>query len=450
MLNKILLFFLSLTFYHHFSFCQQPDLYNKISEQINWDYPYYKSLYRHLHQFPELSYQEKATSERIAMELRTIGLEVTDHFGSYGVVGLIKNGEGSTVLVRADMDALPILEKTGLPYASKVKAINQNGLEVDVMHACGHDIHMTVFIGVAKTLIKFKNKWQGTVVIVAQPAEETGGGAKTMLKEGLYTKFPKPDYCLALHVSPELKSGKVGYCPGTALASVDAIDITVYGEGGHGAYPHKTIDPIVLASRIVLALQTIVSREISPLNPAVVTVGAINGGFKHNVIPDEVKLQLTIRSYADEVRTQTIESIKRITRGIAISAGLPEEKYPEVLLSEEYTPSTINDEQLTGSVAKVFVDALGKENVLRVDPVMAGEDFSQYGRTKDNIPICIFWLGTVDSQKMKESKEKGKALPPLHSPFFAPKPEKTIKTGIKAMTSAVINLLNNKEGSSEK
>ena len=439
---KRTLFISLLLLFCTFSFAQKPEIYNKITELADQNYPYYLSLYRHLHQFPELSFQEKETSKRIAEELKKIGYEVTENFGGYGIVGILQNGEGPVILVRADMDALPIEEKTGLPYASKVKATGRDGNEVSVMHACGHDIHMTVFIGTARTLFSLNKYWKGTIVLIGQPAEERGGGAKEIIDEGLYTKFPVPDYCLALHVTPELETGQVGFCPGPALASVDAVDIIVYGEGGHGALPQTTIDPVVLSARLIMALQTIVSRENSPLNPAVVTVGAINGGSQHNIIPDQVNLKLTLRSYKDEVRRNTIESIRQISRGIAISAGLPEDKYPDVIVGQEYTPSLINDIELTDMVKDIFITSLGENNVLRVDPLMVGEDFSQYGRTEHNIPIFLFWLGTTDAQRKKEYKEQGKSIPPLHSPFFAPDPEYSIKTGIRAMTSAVIGLMN--------
>jgi len=338
------------------------------------------------------------------------------------------------------MDALPLLEKTGLEFASQQKAL-LNGNEVNVMHACGHDMHMTVFTGTAYTLATLKDQWKGTILLSAQPAEETSAGAKGMLKDGLFEKFGTPDYALAYHVSAEQESGKIGYCPGPALASVSSVNIIMKGQGGHGAYPHKTIDPIVLSARAVMAFQTIVSREITPLESSVVTVGAINGGFKHNIIPDEVEMLLTLRSYSEEVRNQTIEGLERISKGIAISAGLPEEKYPEVIVKDEYTPPVINNLDLVNRWVNVLNESIGKENVVKVDPVMAGEDFGRYGYTEEKVPICLMWLGTVAPDKMKEHLENGTALPPLHSPLFAPYPETTIKTGVKSMVEMAMELL---------
>ncbi|MFH6951514.1 amidohydrolase, partial [Pseudoalteromonas sp. XMcav1-K] len=300
-------------------------------------------LYKHLHQNPELSYQEKATSQRLAKELTQLGFSVTENVGGFGVVGIYKNGNGPTVMLRADTDGLPIIEETNKDYASKVTVIDKSGNKVGVMHGCGHDIHMTSFIGTAQQLIEHKSDWQGTLMMVAQPAEEVGGGAKAMLKEGLYTKFAKPDYVVGLHVSASAPAGKIAIAPGYALANVDSVDVIIKGRGGHGAYPHTTIDPVVLASRTVLALQTIASREVSPLEPNVITVGSIHGGSKHNIISNQVKLQLTLRSYNPDVRNQQIAAIKRITKGIALSAGLSENEHPEVIVHEsESIPSTYN------------------------------------------------------------------------------------------------------------
>ena len=311
----------------------------KLAQQINTDLAYLKDLYLYCHQHPELSFQEFESAKRMAAELRKIGFEVTEKVGGNGIVGVYKNGEGPTVLVRADMDALPLAEETGLPYASKVTTTDAAGNTVGVMHACGHDMHMTVWVGTARTLVNMKDRWKGTLVFVGQPAEERSGGSKQMLADGLYERFPRPDYALALHVSATLPVGAIGYSSGYALANVDMLDLTVYGEGGHGAYPHTAKDPVVLAARLILDLQTIVSREISPLEPAVVTVGSIHGGTKGNIIPDEVKLEITLRSYTDEVREALIEKIRRISKGLAISAGLPEDKYPKIVVRDEFTPA---------------------------------------------------------------------------------------------------------------
>lgn len=405
------------------------------------DLNYLYNLYKHLHSNPELSFYEKETSKRLAQELKGLGFEVTENIGGYGVVAVLKNGKGPTVLVRTDTDALPVLEQTGTPYASTVKTKDEAGNEVPVMHACGHDMHMTVWVGVARILKELKSKWKGTVVMIAQPAEERSGGAKAMLKDGLFEKFPKPDYCLALHSSAFLPAGQIGYCPGDALASVDMVDITVFGEGGHGAYPHKTIDPIVLASRMVLDFQTIVSREIAPTDPAVVTVGSFHGGTKHNIISSEVKLQLTLRSYSEDVRKHSIEALKRISRGIAISAGLPESKMPIVTVQNESTPATYNTPELVEQVTGSFAKVIGKENLIQLEPVMGGEDFGRYGKTEDNIPIFMWWLGTIDPAKIKESKEKGSKLPSLHSGIYKPLPQPSITTGVSTMTQAVLDLL---------
>ncbi|MEQ8703101.1 MAG: amidohydrolase [Phaeodactylibacter sp.] len=417
------------------------DPYAGLKAAVQEDYPYLQDLYQHYHLHPELSFHEKETSGRMASELQQLGFEVTEKVGGYGVVGVLRNGEGPTVLVRADMDALPIVEDTGLPYASTVTTKDDAGNEVGVMHACGHDVHMTVWTGAARQLAERKDQWSGTLVFIGQPAEERGGGAKAMLADGLYERFPKPDYAIALHVNAGMEAGKVGCRSGYSLANVDMMDITVYGQGGHGAYPHTTKDPVLLASRIVVALQTVVSRELSPLEPAVVTVGSIHGGTKGNVIPNEVGLELTLRSYTDEVRAAIIEKINRICKGVALSAGLEESQYPKVELRDEFTPATYNDPELANRVQQVFVKALGKDRTLDVEPVMGGEDFGRYGRTEEEVPIFMFWLGTVAKEQMAAAERGQLQLPSLHNSGFAPDPEPTITTGVVAMTAAVLNLL---------
>ena len=414
-----------------------------LEKSVVEDMPELESLYLHLHQNPELSYHEKHTAARLAKELKALGFDVTEHVGGHGVVALLKNGSGPTVMIRADTDALPIVEETGKSYASVVKTLDKNNNEVGVMHGCGHDIHMTSFIGTAKQLVALKSQWQGTLMMVAQPAEEVGAGAKAMLKEGLFNKFAKPDHVLGLHVSASVPAGKVAIAPGYALANVDSVDITVKGKGGHGAYPHTTIDPVVLAARIVLALQTVTSREISPLQPSVITVGSIHGGSKHNIISNEVKLQLTLRSYDPEVREQQIATLKRITKGIAISAGLPESMAPEVYVHEEETiPSTYNDPELAKQVTESIKRELGKDNVWQSEPVMAGEDFGLYGLTQDDIPITIFWLGGVEPQLYEQAQKLGKTLPSLHSSKFAPDYPLALKTGVRAMSASALDLFN--------
>ncbi|MCK5004800.1 MAG: amidohydrolase [Candidatus Aminicenantes bacterium] len=399
-----------------------------------------KDLYIDLHKTPELSSREINTSRKMEKELKNAGFEVTYGVGKYGVVGIIKNGPGKTVMVRADMDALPIIEKTGLSYKSKVSTKDSSGNDVGVMHACGHDIHMTVFTGTARVLAKLKDKWSGTLMMVAQPAEETGIGAKAMLEDGLFTRFPRPDYALALHDGP-IPAGMVASKPGYILANVDSVDIEVKGIGGHGAAPETTKDPIVIASQIVLALQTIVSREVPPNKKAVVTVGSIHGGTKHNIIPDRVHLKLTVRSYEKEIRKSILDSIKRIAKGIGIAAGLKEKNLPVVTIMNESISATYNDPELTKRVMKSFRKVLGENNVLITEAVTAGEDFSEYGRVEPKIPTFIYWLGAVNPEKFMEAQRSGEKLPGLHSPFWAPDYEPTIKTGVLTMSSAVLDLL---------
>ena len=405
------------------------------------------ATYKALHAAPELSHREQKTSALVAAALRKLGFTVTERVGKfqnpqwqgYGVVGVLKNGPGPTVLVRTELDALPVEEKTGLSYASAVKTKNDAGVEVAVMHACGHDIHMTSFIGTAVMLTELKDRWSGTLVMLAQPAEETGDGANAMLRDELYTRFPKPDFAIALHDKPELETGKVGYTPGYAMASATSIDITIRGIGGHGSAPETTKDPVVMAAQVVMALQTIISRENSPLDPAVVTVGSIHGGTRYNIIPDEVNLQLTVRTYKPEVRQRILASIERIVKGVALTAGIPDHRAPLVKVSEG-TGSTYNDPKLLERLAVAFRQALGEENVVQMPPMMASEDFG-YFSLDQQIPATIVWLGASDPAKVKQSRETGVALPGLHSALFAPVPEPTLRTGVKAMTSAVLELM---------
>lgn len=407
------------------------------------------STYKMLHAAPELSHREEKTSAFFAGELRKLGFTVTERIGKYehpewtgyGVVAIMKNGAGPTVLVRTELDALPVDERTELPYASKVRTKNDAGQEVSVMHACGHDIHMTSLLGTARVLSQLKDRWHGTLVVIGQPAEETIDGARAVLRDGLYAKFPQPNFAIALHDNAELEAGRVGFTPGYALASATAVDIKVRGLGGHGSKPESTKDPVVLAAQIVMALQTIVSRENSPLDPAVVTVGSIHGGTRYNIIPDEVNLQLTVRTYKEEVRQRVLAAIERITKGIAVAAGIPNDRAPIVKVSEtEVTSSTYNEPQLTERLAAAFRTALGADNVVKVAPIMASEDFG-YLSLDQKIPSTIFWLGAVDPAKVKASKETGTTLPSLHSALFAPLPEPTLRTGVKAMTTAVLELM---------
>jgi amidohydrolase len=405
------------------------------------DFKYLESLYYHLHKNPELSFHEKKSAKRMAKELRKAGFEVTENVGGYGLVGLMKNGPGPVLMIRADMDGLPVEEKTELEYASKVQVVDDLGKTVDTMHACGHDIHMSVFVGTARRLAEMKGKWSGTLVMIAQPAEERGAGARAMLDDGLYTRFPRPDYAMGLHVNAALASGQIGYAEGFELANVDSVDITIPGIGGHGAYPHTTKDPIVLAAQIINALQTLVSREIPPIEAGVVTVGSIHGGTKHNIIPDQVDLQLTVRSYSDQTRDTLLAGIKRIAHAQALVMGFPQDKLPLVKVRDEYTPALYNDPPLTRRVTAVLREQLGDERIIEVKPVMGGEDFSQYGRVEPKVPSFFFWLGAVDPVLIQKSKETGKGLPSLHSAYFAPLPKSTIITGVEAMTSAALDLL---------
>jgi amidohydrolase len=346
------------------------------------------------------------------------------------------------VLVRTDMDALPVEEDTGLPYASKVVAKNDEGKDLHVMHACGHDVHVAALVGVARILAKLKSQWHGTIVFVAQPAEELGTGARALLKDSLYEKFGKPDFALGFHDKADLETGRVGVTEGYATANVDSVDVTVRGVGGHGAYPHKTKDPIVLAAEIVNAWQTIASRENNPVDPIVITVGSIHGGTKNNIIPDEVKMQLTVRTYKAETRERVLAAIDRIAKGCAMAAGVPPERAPIVTVSKnEFCPATYNNPELTKRLIPVWKSSLGDENVKIVDAVMGGEDFSEYTLPDHSIPAVNFHFGAVEPAKIAEYKEAGKELPTLHSSKFAPVPEPTIRTGVLAMTAAVLDLL---------
>ena len=407
-------------------------------------------IYKDIHTHPELSAHEERSAAIVAKELKAAGCEVTEQVGKYdkpgltcfGVVGVMKNGSGPTVLVRTDLDALPVHEETGLPYASAVTTKNDEGKEVPVMHACGHDIHMSTLIGTARTLDKLKDRWHGTIIFIGQPAEETVGGERAMLKDGLYTRWPKPDYALALHDDAEIETGKIGITEGYAFANVDSVDVTVHGVGGHGAAPHQTKDPIVLSAEIINAWQTIASRENNPIDPVVITVGSIHGGTKHNIIPDEVKMQLTVRTCKKEVREKVLAAIERIAKDCATAFGIPPGKLPEVhVRQDEFSPATYNNPELTKSVAATLKTALGNDKVVSKDPSMGAEDFCEYSLPDHSIPALMFVVGAVDPVKAAESKRTGTPLPSLHSSKFAPVPEPTIRTGIIAMTSAVLDLM---------
>ncbi|MEY2480567.1 MAG: hypothetical protein QOI04_1494 [Verrucomicrobiota bacterium] len=421
-----------------------------IEKAVESELPSLLSIYKDIHSHPELSWHEEKTSALVAKELRAAGCEVTEHLGKcdkpgltgYGVVGVMKNGSGQTVLVRTDMDALPVEEETGLPYASKVTTKNDEGKDVHVMHACGHDAHIAAFIGTVRALQSLKDQWQGTIVFVGQPAEETSNGARALLNDGLYKRFPKPDFALGFHDKADLEIGHIGVTEGPTYANVDSVNITVRGMGGHGAYPHKTKDPIVLSAEIIMALQTIVSRENNPIDPAVVTVGSIHGGTKHNIISDEVKMQLTVRSYTAEVRDRVLAAIDRITKGCAVAAGIPPDRAPIVeVLKDQFTPATYNNPELTRRLVAVWKKQLGVDKIDMTAPTMGGEDFSEYSLADHSIPAVDFHIGAVDPAKIAEFKKAGKELPTLHSSKFAPVAEPTIHTGMVGMISAVLELM---------
>lgn len=416
-------------------------------------------IYKQLHANPELSFKEAKSAALMASELENLGFEVTtgvgqdwvvakamkdvgevkNGVGGHGVVGVLRNGDGPTILIRADMDALPVPDQTGFPFASEVTSTTWTGVESPVMHACGHDIHMTSWIGTARALAARKDEWSGTLVMIAQPAEEIGLGAQAMLADGLYSRFPKPDYNLALHVSAAAPAGTVVYTKGYAMANVDSVDITVKGVGGHGAYPHTTRDPVLIGSHIVVALQSLVSRNTNPQDSAVVTVGSFKAGAKHNIISDEATLLLTVRSYDDATRQMLLDGIKRIANAQAEAFGAPA---PVIKVEQDYTPSLFNDADLADKAMTAIADTIGKDNVKEVPPVMGGEDFSQYGRTGENIPGLLFWVGAVAPEKYAAAQDSSLPLPSLHSPFFAPDYDPTIATGVEAMTAAALEMFN--------
>lgn len=415
---------------------------SSLSADVSRDWTWMKTTYEELHRTPELSFGEVETAARMAKELKAMGFAVTEQVGRTGVVGMLRNGRGPQLLLRADMDGLPVLEQTGLPYASEARGQDRFGEEHPTMHACGHDVHMTSLLGTLRWLTANKRQWRGTLMVVFQPAEELGLGARAMLDDGLYERFGVPDAALALHDSAALEAGKVGTTAGWALSNVDSVDIIVKGVGGHGAYPHTTIDPIVIGSRIVSALQTLVSRELDPLEPAVVTVGAFHAGSKHNIISDQAHLQLTVRSTKDATRTALLDGIQRIAEFEARSAGVPEGLLPEVTIEDPYTPATWNDPALTERVTRALERGLGDDRVVTLPLVMGGEDFSRYSRTPDNVPAVIFWVGAASTRAVKASKAPGgAALPSLHSPFFAPDARPTLTTAVEAMTLAALEVV---------
>ncbi|MFT5467582.1 MAG: amidohydrolase [Verrucomicrobiales bacterium] len=396
--------------------------------------------YKHLHANPELSFQELKTSAFVAKSLEAAGFEVTSGVGRTGVVGVLKNGAGPTVLIRGDMDALPVLEQTGLPYASKVQVKKADGTTVGVMQACGHDVHTTMVVSMGQLLADLRENWKGTVVMIAQPAEEIGMGSREMIADGLFDLIPKPDFCLSLHVIHKLPVGSVGLTSGWAFANVDSVDVTIYGKGGHGARPNAAIDPIVTAAHVIVGLQTIVSRRLDPIEPGVITVGSIHGGSKHNIIPAEVKLQLTVRSYTDEVRAQLLDGIRQVTTDTCKTMLCP--KPPLVEVRDEFTPAAYNDPALTAAAAELFQDLFGKENVHDMPPTMGGEDFGRFSKQL-GVPGLQFRIGAVGLDRWEAAQKEGvDSLPSLHSPLFYPEPEKTMEVSLVSMANLALGLLN--------
>jgi len=419
-----------------------------IPSLVNSELPQLVATYEELHEHPELSEQEIQTSALVANALRKAGYTVTENVGKYedgrqahGVVAVMKNGNGPRVLVRTDMDALPLEEKTGLSYASHARSKNQAGEDVGVMHACGHDIHMSTLIGTAETLAQLKDRWHGTLMFVGQPSEETVTGARAMLKDDIYTRFGRPDYVIALHDDGSLEAGKVGVVAGPALAAVSSVDVIMRGVGSHGARPEASKDPIVLSAEYIMAIQTIVSRQIAPQDPAVVTVGFIHGGTKRNIIPDDVKMGLTIRSFDDDVQKQILAALKRTADGIASAGGVPSDRMPVVTVQPENSPVTYNKPELADRLRAVCVRTVGADNVVATHPEMVSEDFGLFGLEGHPIPTVMLRLGAVAPEKVAESKSTGKPLPSLHSAYFFPQPEPTIRTGVLVMTASVLDLM---------
>jgi len=413
-----------------------PPANSSLTSEVNAVYPQAHTLYVDLHEHPELSLHEVNTAAKLAARLRDLGYEVTEKVGGTGVVAILRNGAGHTVMLRTELDALPVEEKTGLSYASTVHTKDDAGHDVPVMHACGHDLHMAAWVGTATIMAQNKKDWHGTLMLIAQPAEERGMGAKAMVADGLFTRFPKPDVGVALHAGNILPAGKVGFTPEYAKSNSDAVNITIYGKGGHGAYPETTIDPIVIAARVVLALQTIVSREIKPGDPAVITIGYIQGGTKQNIIPDEVHLGLSVRSFTDDVRQHLLSAIRRVAKAEAEAAGAPKAPLVEQV---ETLEALYNDPILNDRLREVLVQTFGKQNVEQLPPSMASEDYSAF--VKAGVPSFYFSLGAADPMKFAEAKAGGASLPSNHSPFFSPDVEPSLKTAIEAEVAVLQNLL---------
>lgn len=413
-----------------------------VADSVSRDMPGLMEIYRDFHANPELSFQEVLSPRIMADAARKAGFTVTEKVGKTGIVAVLKNGAGPTVLIRADMDGLPVTEQTGLPFASTKRGISLAGVESGIMHACGHDTHMTSWIETARLLAARKNEWSGTLVMIGQPAEEAGSGALAMLEDGLYTRFPKPDYTLAFHDTPELPAAVVGAAKGWALANVDSVDIVVKGVGGHGAYPHTARDPIVLGSAIVMKLQTLVSRETNPVDPVVVTVGSFHSGTRHNIISDEARLQLTVRSYSDETRERLLDGIRRVARGEAIASGIAEDQVPVVTVKEPHTRATWNTPEFTEQAVADLKARLGDDMVVFTPSVMGGEDFGEFRRADEaHIKSLILWVGGADPAKLAAAKAGGAPMPSLHSPLWAPVADKVIGSASQALTLTALRLM---------
>ena len=419
-----------------------PAAADELRDRIAADLPGLMATYRDFHANPELSFAEIRSAAIMAAAARKAGFTVPEKVGKTGIVAVIKNGPGPTVLIRADMDALPVVEQTGLAFASKVRATPASGVETGVMHACGHDTHMTAWIEIARLLAARKADWSGTLVMIAQPAEETGQGARAMLDDGLFTRFPKPDYALAFHDMSAVPAGVIAYASGPAMANVDSVDMEVRGIGGHGAAPHTTKDPIVLAAAIVMRLQTLISRENDPLQPAVITVGSFHAGSKYNIISDSAKLQLTVRSFSDEQREKLLAGIRRVAAAEAMASGLPDNFAPTISLGEGFTPALINEPGFAEQVIAPLRERFGETRVAKLPAIMAGEDFSRYRRADpEHIQSLMLWIGGERPETVAAAKRDGKSLPSLHSPFWAPDAEKVIAAGSEALASAAMRLM---------
>jgi len=409
--------------------------------EIDAVYPETEKLYIDLHQHPELAFQETETAARLAARMKALGFDVTTGVGRTGIVAVLKNGSGPTAMLRTELDALPVLEHTGLPFASTVTSKTAAGQSPPVMHACGHDLHMAAWAATARLMAEHRDRWHGTLVMIGQPAEEGGGGALAMLKDGLFTRFPRPDFALSFHDDDTMPAGTIGYHPGFFRSMSDAVTMTIYGRGGHAAMPHNTVDPVVLAAKIVLALQTVVARENNPVDPVVITIGSIHGGTAGNIIPDEVRLELSVRTYTPEVRTRTLSAIRRIAKGEALAAGAPRE--PEISAPERSTnPPVYNDPALTARLARALERHLPTGEVIEMPQKMTSEDFAEYGAA--GVPSVLLHVGAVDAAKLAAARQTGIPVPAPHSPEWAPVREPTLKGAIRAEVTALLELFGGK------